>query len=125
MSARLGLAALLAAGLGFAACGSSGNSSSSTTTTNATATTSAPETIPPPTTAATTPAAQTASIPNVVGMKLDQAEGTLGADHITDSVSGGGTFGIVVKSNWTVCTQNPAAGASGSSVTLVVARACQ
>lgn len=64
------------------------------------------------------------TVPNVTGQNLDQAEGTLSAHGIGDNVYGGGTFGIVIKSDWTVCSQSPSAGAKATSVKLVVARSC-
>jgi hypothetical protein len=63
-------------------------------------------------------------VPDVVGQNLDQAEGTLSAQGIGNKVYGGGAFGIVIKSDWTVCSQNPLAGNEATSVKLVVARSC-
>jgi tRNA A-37 threonylcarbamoyl transferase component Bud32 len=64
--------------------------------------------------------------PDLVGARLDRAEDFLdehGVDHDTD---GGGTFGIVVRDNWTVCATDPLPGRSlrGAGVTLQVDRSC-
>jgi beta-lactam-binding protein with PASTA domain len=64
------------------------------------------------------------AVPNVSGEELDQAEATLLSDSLGYKVFGGGLFGVVIASDWTVCSQTPAAGTSASSVNLVVARAC-
>ena len=64
------------------------------------------------------------SVPNVTGQNLDQAEGTLSSDGLTYNVYGGGAFGIVIKSDWTVCSENPSSG-KATSVKLVVARESQ
>lgn len=63
-------------------------------------------------------------MPNVTEEELDQAEATLLSQDIGYKVFGGGTFGVVIASDWTVCSQNPAAGASADAVNLVVARSC-
>lgn len=54
------------------------------------------------------------SMPNVVGKHLDVALSDVERAGVLDDVDvvGGGVFGIVDKSNWTVCTQEPAAGAA-------------
>ena len=65
------------------------------------------------------------TVPDLAGARLDRAEALLderGVDHDTE---GGGTFGIVVRDNWTVCSTDPAPGAdAGGPVTLVVDRSC-
>ena len=66
------------------------------------------------------------TVPDLAGARLDRAETFLderGLDHDTD---GGGTFGIVMRDNWTVCDTDPSAGASavGATVTLAVDRSC-
>ena len=63
-------------------------------------------------------------MPNVTGTELDQAEATLLSQDIGYKVFGGGMFGVVVASNWTVCSQSPTAGDSANAVNLVVARTC-
>jgi hypothetical protein len=68
-----------------------------------------------------------ATVPDLVGARLDFAEKYLdriGADHDT---SGGGTFGIIDSGNWTVCTTTPPARAVlplGTSVKLFVEHSC-
>src|SRR5664280_3156660 len=57
-------------------------------------------------------------MPNVTGQRLDLAESNLQRacfDPAKITIVGGGTFGIVVKSNWQVCTQAPALGLAVSS----------
>ena len=66
------------------------------------------------------------TVPTLAGARLDRAEAFLderGIDHDTD---GGGSFGIVVRENWTVCATEPVAGdpATGGAVTLFVDRYC-
>jgi hypothetical protein len=64
------------------------------------------------------------SVPNVTGQRLDLAVDQLEDDGLEYELLGGGTFGVVVKSNWYVCEQRPAGGSRASSVDLVVARSC-
>jgi hypothetical protein len=75
-------------------------------------------------TAQSAPAGASSSVPNVSGQELDQAEATLQSDNLGYQTFGGGTFGVVIASNWTVCSQTPAAGSTARSVNLVVAREC-
>jgi len=63
-------------------------------------------------------------VPNVVGMNLKAAEDRLDEHGLRYDASGGGTFGIVVRSRWAVCRQRPAAGKRAVRVTLYVARTC-
>ena len=63
-------------------------------------------------------------VPNVAGDRLDVAAERLEDDGLEYELIGGGTFGVVVKANWFVCEQHPAAGSRASSVELVVARSC-
>ena len=67
-----------------------------------------------------------APVPNVVGERLDVAKSAMGdAGYDTESL-GGGTFGVVDESNWTVCETRPGAGATDSgTVKLVVDRTCE
>lgn len=65
-----------------------------------------------------------ARVPDVTGEPLDAAEHTLDADGLRYDAVGGGLFGIVVRSHWTVCTQVPAGGTLARHVTLYVARDC-
>ncbi len=65
-------------------------------------------------------------VPDVAGQRLDVAELHLRAKHIRYREVGGGTFGILVRSNWTVCEQEPQAGAAANGrVSLIVDRACE
>jgi hypothetical protein len=64
------------------------------------------------------------AVPALQGERLDQAEATLKEDHLGYKVFGGGVFGVVVASDWTVCTQTPAAGMTATTVDLTVARNC-
>lgn len=65
-------------------------------------------------------------VPDVVGDRLDVAKSEMdGAGYDTEEI-GGGTFGIVVESNWVVCETDPAAGATGGGkVQLIVDRSCE
>jgi PASTA domain-containing protein len=95
-----------------------------------TTTTKPPPPSPPSTTAPGHHTAQSAppgipgSVPNVTGQNLDQAEGTLLSENLGYQTFGGGTFGVVIASDWTVCSQSPAPGTISASVNLVVARSC-
>ncbi|MEX2458253.1 MAG: PASTA domain-containing protein [Actinomycetota bacterium] len=64
-------------------------------------------------------------LPSVVGTRLDVAIDNLkdaGYDH---EVIGGGTFGVLDESAWTVCAQDPAPGVeTDDPVELVVDRTC-
>ena len=66
-------------------------------------------------------------MPDTVGKKLDVALSAIekaGFDKDVD-IKGGGTFGVVVKSNWEVCDQSPAAGKPiGAKVEVTVERSC-
>ena len=62
------------------------------------------------------------SLPDLVGERLDVAEDALDDLGIDYEEIGGGTFGVVDASNWTVCAQDPEAGVETTSVELVVAR---
>jgi hypothetical protein len=79
---------------------------------------------PPPTPA---PQPSTVSMPDEVGQRLDVAKDDIRGSGLRVRVLGGGTFGIVVESNWTVCETRPGAGAQvakHSRVTLIVDREC-
>jgi hypothetical protein len=67
----------------------------------------------------------TGPVPDVVGERLDVAKSHVkDAGYDTEEI-GGGTFGIVVESNWTVCETDPPAGQTGADkVKLVVDRSC-
>ena len=64
------------------------------------------------------------AIPDVVGQHLDTAQDTLDTAGLRYQTVGGGALGIVVRSHWTVCRLNPAAGKIARSVTLFAARSC-
>jgi len=64
------------------------------------------------------------SVPDVRGQRLDVAEERLDDRGLAYEEVGGGAFGIVVRSNWRVCDQEPAPGRKASEVRLVVARTC-
>jgi hypothetical protein len=61
-------------------------------------------------------------VPDLVGERLDVAEDELDGLGIRYEEIGGGTFGIVVRSNWEVCETRPKSGARADSVKLIVAR---
>ncbi len=68
-----------------------------------------------------------ALMPDVVGLTLDVALSDIKRAGIDGEVEvlGGGAFGVVDESNWTVCTQLPAAGAEiGSAPRVTVDRSC-
>ncbi|HEY4347435.1 MAG TPA: PASTA domain-containing protein [Gaiellaceae bacterium] len=62
--------------------------------------------------------------PDLVGERLDLAEETLDAVGLRYRTVGGGLFGIVVRSHWSVCRQSPSPGVLTRSVTLFVDRDC-
>lgn len=67
------------------------------------------------------------TMPDVVGKGLDVAISDVKRAGIHDEVEilGGGMFGVVDKSNWTVCSQEPQTGAEVSSAPrLTVDRSC-
>jgi len=59
-------------------------------------------------------------VPNVRYERLDVAEARLDARGIGWEEVGGGTFGVIVRSNWYVREQIPKPGAKATSVRLVV-----
>lgn len=68
-------------------------------------------------------------MPNVTGDQLDYAKTQIekqGIDEKDIQVVGGGTFGVVIESNWIVCSQSPQASQSleNAKVTLTVSRSC-
>lgn len=66
-------------------------------------------------------------MPEVTGRQLDEALADIKSAGFDDEVDveGGGTFGVVDESNWTVCEQTPAAGkAIGDAPRLTVDRSC-
>jgi beta-lactam-binding protein with PASTA domain len=63
-------------------------------------------------------------VPDVRGQRLDVAERRLDGAGLEFERVGGGALGIVVRSNWSVCDQEPRPGARAAKVTLVVDRSC-
>jgi serine/threonine-protein kinase len=67
------------------------------------------------------------AVPDLAGARLDNAERLLDRFGVHHDTSGGGTFGIIDRGNWTVCTTTPAVGAAlapDASVKLFVERSC-
>jgi hypothetical protein len=72
-------------------------------------------------------ATQGSTVPNETSVRLDVAEEEMENAHLSYRVVGGGLFGVVVKSDWTVCETKPSPGAhvsSGATIRLIVARSC-
>jgi hypothetical protein len=63
-------------------------------------------------------------VPELRGERLDLAEHRLEAIGLDWEEFGGGNLGILVRSNWVVCTQEPLPGKRATTVRLVVDRAC-
>lgn len=61
-------------------------------------------------------------VPNVRYERLDIAEARLDARGLDWEEVGGGTFGVIVRSNWYVEEQIPKPGAKATTVKLVVER---
>jgi hypothetical protein len=75
----------------------------------------------------TASAASKVTVPKLHCRRLDVAEDIVRSKGLRVVERGGGTFGIVVKSNWVVGRQRPAAGARvsrRSKVYLYAARDC-
>jgi hypothetical protein len=75
----------------------------------------------------TRPKPTTVAIPDEVGERLDVAKSDLSSSGLRAKEIGGGTFGVVVESNWTVCEMKPGAGtqvAKHSRVKLIIDRDC-
>ena len=65
------------------------------------------------------------AVPDVVGRSLDVARRFIENAGYEVEVIGGGLFGVVVESNWTVCSQRPTAGTSSDDpVVVTVDRVC-
>jgi hypothetical protein len=66
-------------------------------------------------------------MPLVTGLKLNVALSEIeSAGFLNDvEIVGGGTFGVVDESNWTVCEQSPAAGQALANPLLTVNRECE
>ena len=63
-------------------------------------------------------------VPELRGERLDVAESRLEARGLDWEEIGGGNLGIIVRSNWYVCSQEPAPGRKATTVRLVVERSC-
>jgi hypothetical protein len=64
-------------------------------------------------------------VPDVVGERLDVAKSAMADAGYETEPLGGGMFGIVDESNWTVCETRPDAGPTGTgTVKLIVDRTC-
>ena len=66
-------------------------------------------------------------VPSLIGGRLDHVETALDRLGIAYRTSGGGLFGIVSSSNWTVCATSPPAGGlvgPASEVTVFVEHSC-
>jgi hypothetical protein len=66
-------------------------------------------------------------VPDLSGARLDNAERMLDRFGVHHDTSGGGTFGIIDRGNWTVCTTTPAGAAPlppDTSVKLFVEHSC-
>lgn len=124
-SVSVGIVALWAAGCG-------GGGSTTTTVIERQAAPAATVTVAPPASesapssgSASGSGGASAKVPSVVGERLDVAEMDVQAAGLTFTEVGGGAFGIVVKSNWTVCSTKPAAGKKATGpIALIVDRKC-
>jgi len=64
------------------------------------------------------------TVPDVRGERLDVAEQRLDARGLDWEEIGGGNLGIVLRSHWQVCAQEPRPGRRARTVRLIVERAC-
>jgi beta-lactam-binding protein with PASTA domain len=64
------------------------------------------------------------TVPDLRGERLDVAERQLDDRGLDFERVGGGALGIVVRSNWQVCDQEPAPGRTATNVRLIVDRSC-
>ena len=64
-------------------------------------------------------------VPDLRGQRLDIAESRLDQADLDFGISGGGTFGVLVRSRWWVCDQDFRPGAKSTEVTLIVDRSCE
>jgi predicted Ser/Thr protein kinase len=66
-------------------------------------------------------------VPTLTGARLDHAEAALDQLGIPYRTSGGGLFGVIVSSDWTVCATSPPAGgqlAPATKLTVFVEHSC-
>jgi hypothetical protein len=63
-------------------------------------------------------------VPDVTGERLDVAENRLDDVGLRYDTIGGGDFGILVRSHWVVCDQEPEPGTRDTRVELYVERDC-
>jgi hypothetical protein len=104
--------------LGMSGCGSSTTTVEHAVTEAAPAAASAPAEAPK--------ASQ--QTPDEIGKRLDLVENNLSEEGLSFKVIGGGLFGVVEKSNWTVCETEPSPGSpiqSGVHIKLIVKRSCE
>ena len=64
-------------------------------------------------------------VPDVRAQRLDLAEARLEAIGLDFETSGGGAFGVVARSHWRVCGQQPLPGQKARQVRLIVDRECE
>jgi hypothetical protein len=77
--------------------------------------------------AAAEEAARQVTVPSVVGERLDVARVHLNDAGLGVRIIGGGTFGVVVEENWTVCATEPGGGGAaekGDRIRVIVDRVC-
>jgi PASTA domain len=60
------------------------------------------------------------TVPNVVGMRMDQSTRTLHNHGLRVNEECSGFFGCIVKANWFICTQSPRAGMRVQQYSVVV-----
>lgn len=125
---RLGI--ICSAVLALGGCGTT----STTTTVERTVVAQAPAsttTTTEPTPRKAAPAALRRSektVPNELGKRLDVAENNLNEAGLSFRVLGGGLFGVMVRSDWTVCETEPtpeSAIKAGGRVKLIIKRSCE
>jgi hypothetical protein len=115
----------LVVALGVTACGGGGDTTTVITQQTVTEETSTSDGGSPSSSDGGSPSSSdngSEEVPDLVGERLDVAEDELDGMGINYEEIGGGTFGIVVRSNWEVCETRPKAGSSASTVKLIVDR---
>jgi beta-lactam-binding protein with PASTA domain len=66
-------------------------------------------------------------VPDLAGVRLDEASALLAEADLLRRIEGGGLFGVLDDSGWTVCATTPAAGVRvlpGETVVVRVERSC-